>query len=508
MKIDSLNSLKQFFRKDVSASVFGVGVYAFDRLGLEDIIPSYRLLALRYSLDTKLIEKDIQVLSLERGMSTNHIREPRNSTTVICHPKTKEYLAQFSSPALIVYKTSSKMERVCLENNWVLVGAPVAFGKKFFEDKVKFRKILQEIGAPSPPGEIVSAENVISNPTFKLDFCYFKNRYSLPFVLQHPRRGGGKGTFFIHSEEEWQNALKKLRIHEKEGEETTEDITGLEIIIAKYIRGPSPSITGCVTRHGILSTSPQYQLIDIPELYSSKKGSGLFCGHDWTSSRFSPDIERQAYDAVESVGRYLAKFGYKGIFGIDFVMDQATQKLYITECNPRLLGSFPLITMAQVRNNEPPIIAFHLLEYIDRDYEIDVAQINSSMRQPKFGAQMFPHNLTGHWVRSNARVKPGVYKLQTADNLKFVRPGYALKHLRHEDEFLLTDGVLQKKAHYSPNRRLGRIITLRGVLSENKKSLAADASKIALSMHNKFQLKRVWFAKLRKLLNPDFLAKG
>ena len=83
-----------------------------------------------------------------------------------------------------------------------------------------------------------------------------------------------------------------------------------------------------------------------------------------------------------------------------------------------------------------------------------------------------------------------------------------MKHLKHKDEFLLTDGVLPKKAHYSPNRRLGRILTLRRVLTKDKKSLTPWAKQITLKTHNKFKLRRVWFVKLRKFFDPDFLAKG
>ena len=506
MRITDIPTLRQYFRENIQTPIFGVGVYAFDRLGLEDVVENYRLLALRYSKDTKLIEKDIEVFSLEKGMGTQHIKQPRNSTTVISHPRTKEYLSRFTNPAnpagrpaLIVYKSSSKMERVCRENDWTLVASPLKFGKKLFEDKIKFRKILEEIGASPPPGEVLPAKN--------LDFYALQKKYGFPFVLQHPRRGGGKGTFFISSQDDWYKAVRKLHIQEIEGEEIAEDISDLQVIVAKYIKGPSPSITGCVTRHGILSTNLQYQLIDIPELYNPEKGSGLFCGHDWSSSKFSPEIEKQAYNIVEKVGKYFQKFGYKGIFGIDFVLNEEKQKLYVTESNPRLLGSFPVITMVQMRNNEPPIMAFHLLEYLNADYEIDVTQINALMRKPKYGAQMFPHNLSGNWMRSNGRVKAGIYKLQNG-NLKFVRHGYAMKHLKYKNEFLLTDGVLPKKAHYSPNRRLGRILTLRSVLSRDKKRLAPWAKKITLKTYDAFKLKRVWFVKLRKFFNPDFLAKG
>jgi len=94
MIINNLETLKQFF-KQIKTPVFGAGVYAFDRLGLENIIPNYRIIALRYSLDTKLIEKDIEMLSLEKGMGVKHIQKPRNSTTIIRHPETKKYIEKF-----------------------------------------------------------------------------------------------------------------------------------------------------------------------------------------------------------------------------------------------------------------------------------------------------------------------------------------------------------------------------------------------------------------------------
>lgn len=499
MAIKDLQSLRQFFKENVKTPVFGVGVYAFDRLGPEEFVKNYRILALRYSKDTRLIEKDIKVLALEKGMGTKHIKEPRNSTTIITHPATKSYLDNFIAPALLVYKSSTKMERVCRQNGWTLIAPPIKFGKKLFENKIKFRKILESIGVPPAPGEIARAKD--------LNFYELRSKYGLPFVIQHPKRGGGKGTFFIHSQDEWHNALKKLRVKEIEGMEIREDISSLELIAAKYIQGPSPSITGCVTRHGILYTNPQYQLIDIPELYNPKRGSGLFCGHDWSASKFPPEVLKQIYDAVERVGKYFAKFGYRGIFGLDFVYDEENKRVYVTESNPRLLGSFPVITMAQIRNNEPPIIAFHILEYLDIDYEIDKNKINSLIQQPKRGAQMFPHNLTGHWAIGHGKISAGIYKI-VKDKLKFVGPGYALRHLRYKNEFLLTDGILPKGAHYSPNRRLGRIITLRRVLAKDKKTLSPLSKKFALKLHSDFELKKVWFVKIRKFFNPDFLAKG
>lgn len=498
--IKDLKTLRQFLKEKIRFPVFGAGVYAFHRLGPDDFLPDYRILSLRRSLDGNLIKKDIKCLFIEKSLGKKHIREPRNATTVIRHPKTKKYLGKFPRADILVYKTSSRMEKVCQANNWNLIASPIKFGKNLFENKIKFRKILEELNIPVPPGKICPVEN--------LHYGHLMNAYGLPFVIQHPTKGGGKGTFFINNKEDFNKAYKKIKHPTREtflGEK--EEKPANEVIVAKHIQGPSPSITGCVTGQGILSTNPQYQILDMPELYNPEKGSGLFCGHDWTSSDFSENIKKQVYQITERIGNYFKKHNYKGIFGLDFVMDEESEKLYVTETNPRLLGSFPVISMAQIRNNEPAILAFHVLEHLNVDYQMDFKAINSLMRQKKQGSQMLLHNLLNRWARIHKTLKPGIYQLNKNNKIKFLRPGYKLQDLKKKSEFLITEGILIKKSHLSPNRRLCRILTLNKVL-ENYKELTPWAKTVAQEVYKGFKLKRIYFIKLRKLFFPNFLAKG
>jgi predicted ATP-grasp superfamily ATP-dependent carboligase len=498
MTIRNLITLKLFFQQ-IKTPIFGVGVYAFNRLCLENIISNYRILALRYSLDTKIIEKDIKVLSLEKGMGTKHIREPRNATTVIRHSKTKKYLKKFKNPAILVYKPSTKMEQTCQKNNWLLMANPSNFGKELFEDKIKFRRILQNLDLPVIPSKVTSID--------KLHYGHLINKYGLPFVIQHPTKGGGKGTFFINNQEDFDKAFKKLT-KKWDPENEKKVVPPTKVIVAQFIQGPSPSITGCVTKHGILSTNLQYQILDIPQLYNPQKGSGLFCGHDWTNSNFDPEISQQAYTFVEKVGQYFKQLDYKGIFGLDFVLDKDNKKLYALECNPRLLGSYPTLNMAQLLNNEPPILAFHVLEFLGIDYQIDLEEINRLMRQEKIGSQMIMHNLTGRWAKNYRQLKAGVYKLKN-NKLKYLRPGYDLKHLKDKEEFLLVDGVPFKRSHFSPNRRLCRILTLNQVIdSSTYKQLTPWAQQVAETVYQRFKIKPIKWIKIKKIFSPHFLAKG
>jgi hypothetical protein len=133
--------------------------------------------------------------------------------------------------------------------------------------------------------------------------------------------------------------------------------------------------------------------------------------------------------------------------------------------------------------------------------------INSLMRQKKQGSQMLLHNLLGRWARIHKTLKPGIYQLNKNNKIKFLRPGYKLQHLKKKSEFLITEGILIKKSHLSPNRRLCRILTLNRVL-ENYKELTPWAKTVAQEVYKGFKLKRIYFIKLRKLFFPNFLAKG
>lgn len=489
MKITNLTSLKKTFQK-IKTPIFGAGVYAFERLGPEKFFPNYQLLSLYSSKETNLIKKDIPTFCLEEKI--NKKITPRNSSSLLSHFETQKYLKKFKNPLILPYKLSRKIERAALENYWQIAAAPYHFGKQFFEDKIKFREILHKIGVLPTPGKILSFSSFLNS-----SFLDLKKEFSLPFVIQHPRKGGGKGTFFIKNDYD----LKIVK-------EVLQKFKTKKVIVAKFIKGPTPSITGCVTRFGILSTRLQYQICDIPELYQRPYCSGLFCGHDWSASYFSSKILSEAKKTVEKVGNYFKNQGYKGIFGLDFVLDQKNEKLYLTECNPRLLGSMPSLHMVQIENNEPPIIAFHLLEFLNISYEIDISKINEAMWQKKEGAQMLFHNPLMGEARQTGELEPGVYSLiqkskienQKVRNkeqrakqnqnyqVQFINSGYELKHLQSRNEFLLTDGIQKKDSIIQPFQKLCRIITKDRVLDKNLKDLLPETKEFIRLISENFKL--------------------
>jgi len=470
---------------------FGLGVNAFNRLGPEFFIPHYKILSLRNPLENRLIKKRVSIFSLEKDMQKSHINAPRNSNTLIKHPQTQAYIESFENrqPVFLVYKPFLAMEKIIQKKKWLLVANPYRFGKKLFENKITFRKIAQDLNLSVSPGEIVKdPKNILKN------FGKFKERYGLPLVIQHPARGGGRGTFFIENQDQFRNILPNL-------ENNT--------LALKFIHGPSPSITGCVTPWGIAYTYPQYQILDQPECYNlkTKIGNGLWCGHDWTFSKnkFTKQILDSIYELVVKIGEYLAKQKYRGIFGLDFIYDQKSQKIYLVECNPRLLGSFPVLTMVQENNKEIPILMLHILSFLQLSKKCDnvmrriFPEILSTMQQEKTGAQLVLHNQKKCWARNQKEIKPGIYCMRNGQ-LTFIRKGYSLCDLKKKEEFLISDGVPYKSTAFSPNRRIVRFITLNKVL-KNYKKLTPWAHQATQAVYQSLELKPIRFFKIKKFFN-------
>lgn len=452
MEIANFQDIKKIFKK-VKTPIFGASVYAFLRLGPENFIENYKLLSLYNSKETDLIKKDLPVFCLEEKIKKRP--RPRNSSSLLYHQETKKYVKKETKgkkPLILIYKSSKRIKKIVKENNWQVAIAPSFFGKRLLEDKTKFRRILKKIKIEMPPGRIAPLSFLNYHKLKEM-----KKKFGFPFVIQHPGKGGGKGTFFIKNEKSFNTAKQYLRRQKAK-----------DIVIAKFIKGPSPSIVGCVTRYGILSTRLQYQICDEPLLNKKPRRGGLFCGHDWSSAIFSKNILGQAKEAVDKVGSYFKKIGYRGIFGLDFVLDKKTEKLYVVECNPRLVASFPVLTMIQIENGEMPIIAFHLLEFLRTPYKINIKKINSQMWQKKEGSQMFLHNPFQKRAIQKKGIEAGIYKKSKSKNIKFIREGYQFSQLKNKNEFLFTDGIQKEGSEFKGYQRI-RILSKKSIIGEGRR---------------------------------------
>ena len=119
---------------------------------------------------------------------------------------------------------------------------------------------------------------------------------------------------------------------------------------------------------------------------------------------------------------------------------------------------------------------------------------------------MLLHNLEKKPAETTQEIRPGVYTLQESE-MKFLRSGYKLSHLRNDNEFLVTEGVPIKGSYFSSNRRLVRILSLKQVLRDSK-TLNPWAKKVIRLVYNSFGIRPIHFPWLKRLFNPKYLIKA
>jgi len=141
------------------------------------------------------------------------------------------------------------------------------------------------------------------------------------------------------------------------------------------------AVEGVVTRHGTLVGPLVTELTGFSE--PAPYGGG-WCAND-VGTALSEQQRRLAREYTQRLGDRLGGDGYRGCFELDFVADPVSGELHLRELDPRVPGAGSLTSVTAVAYGDPPLLLFHLLEFADVDYELDVAALNEAWAQT--GAQ-------------------------------------------------------------------------------------------------------------------------
>jgi biotin carboxylase len=180
-------------------------------------------------------------------------------------------------------------------------------------------------------------------------------------VVEAAFGAAGSGTFFVRGERDW--------------DQHAGDLAGQpEIKVMKRIRNVEVCIEGTVTRHGTVIGPAMTSLVGYPELTPHK---GSWCGNDIWREVLPPEQTRAAREIVRKLGDILIREGYRGYFEVDLLHDLDSDELYLGEVNPRLSGASPMTNLTTEAYADMPLFLFHLLEYMDVDYELDIDEVNS-----------------------------------------------------------------------------------------------------------------------------------
>jgi hypothetical protein len=227
------------------------------------------------------------------------------------------------------------------------------------DNKMVTTRIAERAGVPSVPNVIAKVD---SYATLRREARGLGDH----LVIQTAFGDSGHTTFFVSDEASWNRHAREI---------VRED----EVKIMRRITPRGAAIEACVTRHGTIVAPLMTELVGFPELTPYQGG---WCGNEIYADAFDEDAREAAREATFAVGAELEKEGYRGYFELDFLIDEDTGALYLGEMNPRITGASSITNHTVFALSDAPLFLFHLLEWMDVDYDLDVQALNARWAKP------------------------------------------------------------------------------------------------------------------------------
>jgi D-alanine-D-alanine ligase-like ATP-grasp enzyme len=240
-------------------------------------------------------------------------------------------------------------------------------------------------------------------------------------VVQTPFGDSGHTTFFIKERSDYDKYASEIEAEP-------------ECKIMKRINCRGAAMEACVTRHGTIVAPLMTELVGFKELTPYKGG---WCGNEIFADAFTATIRRQARQYAQQFGDELRKEGYKGYFELDFLIDLDTKDLYLGELNPRITGASSITNHAVFSMSDAPLHLFHILEWMDVPYELNVSALNKRWARPDnidtWGQMVIKH--TADDVRRvTSAPRSGIWRMRPDGSIYYWRMDTHRRYVEHENE--------------------------------------------------------------------------
>jgi len=164
---------------------------------------------------------------------------------------------------------------------------------------------------------------------------------------------------------------------------------------------------------------------------------GGWCGNEMYPDVLTADNRRTATRFVRQLGDRLTKEGYRGFFEVDVLVDTDTGAVYLGELNPRISGASSITNVTAGAYADVPLFLFHLLEFLDVDFDLDVDEINTrweELASADVWSQMVLKETDDIVQLLTATPRTGQYLLDDHGQLRFGRPALDWHQLQNESE--------------------------------------------------------------------------
>lgn len=455
-KLRSLSDIYKFFRRNETPITF-VSPTPYNILGIGRWVNKFEYVNYFDSFDGTHPK-----VTVPREHGPHEFRSIEDvNNYLLRHAEVKTRLKQRGPGKLLFVMFDEETERLARELGQE-VALPPAKLRTHIDSKIVTTQLGNEAGIPSAPNILGRAKSFLS-----LKRLAAKAKLGTDLVVQTPYGDSGRTTFFIKCESDWNKCADKV---------STE-----ELKVMRRINHLPGTLEAVATRHGTLVGPMQTDITGFEELTPYKGG---WCGNDVFTGGYAK--ERKAVRGLaQRLGDRLYKEGYRGAFCLDFLIDTDTREVYLGEINPRISGASPMTNLITSTYGGCPIFLFHLLEFMDVDWEIDLQAIQERWSEFDDWSQLilkYPKDEVSMITRAPAS---GIWQMDGKGEISLVRKSI--------DWFLVSD---ENEAFYlrvytgGDYRYYGAdmgILVSRGRMQTDDRKLTERAKQWAAAINRKFE---------------------
>lgn len=412
--LNGIPEIRTFFRTN-DQPIFFVGPTAFNLLGIDRWVRGFEYIVYHDSWDsahprvfTPSTKPYVEFTSSEE--INNYLLRDRE---VQRHIESR-CAATGLRPMIAMVFFEEETEHICRELDYNLILPPDSL-RRHLDSKIVTTQLGEQAGAPSVPNVLARA-----NDYQQLSEHATAAGLGSDLVVQTPYGDSGKTTFFITCQSEW--------------DRDSANMVGQELKIMKRINNRAIAVEAVNTEHGTVVGPFMTDLTGYPELTPYRGG---WCGNDLFPDALSEAHRNTAIGHVRRLGDRLRDEGYKGFFEVDVLVDLDSDHVYLGELNPRISGASSMTNVTAGAYADIPLFLFHLLEFMNIDYQVDVDEINERWRElaaVDVWAQLIMKEPNDAVERILAAPPTGRYRLTEDGTLRFIGLTNDWHDVTHEDE--------------------------------------------------------------------------
>lgn len=411
--LNGISDIRRFFYKNETPLYF-ISATNFNMLGADEWIKNFKFICHIECFDGQHPNVFSPTYEIPHDEFTS-IEDINNY--LLQHPEVQNHLAtrkigRKTGKAMFLMfdeKTEKLSKKVGLD-----IMFPSAKLRDFMDNKVNTNRIAEKAGVPCVPYVLTPVK----------DYAHLNKvskQLGTDLVIQTPYGDSGHTTFFITNEEEFKKYEKEI-VAEK------------EVKVMKRINCKGSAIEACVTKHGTIVAPLMTELVGFKSLTPYKGG---WCGNEIYPNAFTPDIRAKANKYTQLFGNQLRKEGYKGYFELDFLIDQDNDEVYLGELNPRVTGASSITNHAVFALADAPLFVFHILEYMDVEYNLNIDEINerwSNQDNIDEWSQLIIKHTENTIEYVTEAPKSGIYKMFDNGHIQFNRLDTHRRAVESENE--------------------------------------------------------------------------